>query len=135
MLSLILMVKDCAVSRDFYTRYLGFSVTGHSLPGPDGEEIFSAVSRDGLTILLDGTEPETAADRDRGKGIALQLALPPDADIDGLYDRIQRAHVPIMLEATDRGARERMFAIMDPDGYTITIARQMPVAGFNPSAA
>ncbi len=135
MLSLVLMVKDCATSRDFYTGSLGFGACGPTLPGPDGEVIFSAVSRDGVTILLDGTEPETASARDRGKGVALQLSLPYDADIDGLYDRLKRADVPITLEATDHSGGERMFAITDPDGYSITIARKLFAAGMNPSAA
>jgi len=134
MLSLVLMVKDCATSRDFYTG-LGFGEVGPTLPGPDGELIFSAVARDGVTILLDGAEPETAASHDRGKGIALQLLLPYNADIDGLYDRLKLADVPITVEAVDRHGGERMFAITDPDGYCITIARKVFAAGNNPSAA
>jgi len=134
MLSLVLMVKDCATSRDFYTG-LGFGEVGPTLPGPDGELIYSAVARDGVTILLDGTEPETAAARDRGKGVALQLSLPYDADIDGLYDRLKLADVPITLEATGRHGGDRMFAITDPDGYCITIAKKVLAAGTNPSAA
>lgn len=134
MLSLVLMVKDCATSRDFYTS-LGFGDVGPSLPGPDGEVIYSAVARDGVTILLDGTEPETAAARDRGKGVALQLALPRDADINSLYDRLKLANVPITLEAVDHCGGERMFAITDPDGYSITIAQKVVAAGNNPSAA
>ena len=134
MLSLVLMVKDCATSRDFYTG-LGFGEMGPTLPGPDGELIYSAVARDGVTILLDGTEPETAAARDRGKGVALQLSLPYDADIDGLYDRLKLAGVPITLEATGRHGGDRMFAITDPDGYCITIAKKVLAAGTNPSAA
>lgn len=134
MLSLVLMVKDCATSRDFYAS-LGFGEVGPTLPGPDGEVIYSAVARDGVTILLDGTEPETAAARDRGKGVALQLSLPLDADIDGLYDRLKLANVPITLEAVNHHGGERMFAITDPDGYSITIARKVIAAGTNPSAA
>lgn len=135
MLSLILTVKDCVASRDFYIRFLGFSSAGPALVGPDGEDIYTAVTRDGLTIMLDGTEPETAASSERGKGIALQLALPADADIDGLYEQMKQANVPMTLEATSRQGGERMFAIVDPDGYTISIARKVLVAGSNPSAA
>lgn len=134
MLSLVLLVNDCTVSRDFYTRNLGFSVAGPSLPGPDGEAIFSAITRDGVTILLDATEPETTAMRDHSKGVTLQLSLPAGADIDQLYERIVAANIPITLEATSRHHGERMFAIVDPDGYTITITGT-PLRGSNPSAA
>lgn len=135
MLSLILTVKDCAASRDFYIRHLGFSSAGPSLLGPEGEDLYTAVTRDGLTIMLDGAEPETAAAGDRVKGIALQLALPPEANIDAMYAQMQQANVPMTVEATNRHGGERMFAIVDPDGYTITIARKVVVAGTNPSAA
>lgn len=135
MLSVVLMVRDCATSRDFYTTHLGFSAVGPTMSGPDSEAIFAAVARDGMMLLLDGTEPETAANHDRGKGVALQLSLPHDTDIGGLYDRLKRAGVPIMLEATNRHGGERMFAITDPDGYTITIASAVFAAGVNPTAA
>jgi uncharacterized glyoxalase superfamily protein PhnB len=134
MLSIILTVSDCNASRTFYIQHLGFREVGPTMTGPDGEIIYAAVARDGVTLLLDATEPETAAAHDRGKGIALHLSLPHETNIDALYEHLKEAHVPVMLEATDRHIGERMFAICDPDGYSITITRKVMAAGANPAA-
>lgn len=134
MLSVILTVSDCAASRSFYTHNLGFREVGPTMTGPDGEVIYAAVARDGVTLLLDATEPELAAAADRGKGMALHLSLSHDTNMDTLYDRLQQANVPVMLEAMDHHVGERMFAICDPDGYCITITRKVMAAGSNPAA-
>jgi uncharacterized glyoxalase superfamily protein PhnB len=120
----LLSVRDVAASIAFYTDTMGFSLDGEPLPGNDGKPVFAAV-RHGATLLsLDNTEyAELPANAPLGIGVDLYVSLGEDADIDGLYERVQEAGVTIVQTIRNQFWGDRRFVIQDPDGYRLSIAK------------
>ena len=117
-----LMVESVERSIAFYKDVLGFSVAV-SVPGEKGGLVFSILSKDGLTLMV----------QEKGSLTGEYSVLKTDVikpsitlyctvdDLDALFEEI-KAKYKVYKEpyVTPYGARE--FAIIDPDGYPLTFA-------------
>ena len=105
-------VRDLDVSREFYTRALGFELAEHSPPG-------AAVFRDarGATFALRTLLPQTDPAQALGVGVSLWFAV---EDIGAAHARVL-AGGGRALTPPQPGPFGQMFTLQDPDGYQITL--------------
>lgn len=124
MITPILSVNDIDVSIDFYTNKLAFSLNWR-LADDDDVATFASVNLADSEILLGTIDFVPPAQRNSlGAGIQLHVHLPPDTDIDQIYDRAQSQGVNIIKAIENREWGERAFVINDPDGYNLMIAQE-----------
>lgn len=117
-----LICSDIANSLDFYVRVLGFAIV-HQRP----EERFAYLDREGAELMLEQpTSRRLAAgelEPPYGRGINLQIEV---ANVDALYEAVQRAGAQVFLPLEERWYRRRdgelgnrQFVVQDPDGYLL----------------
>lgn len=112
-----LSVKDLQASLDFYVNKLGFK-HDFTMAGPDGADGFAIVwLHDGVHLGL-GVDPENAG---KGQGVNLMLYVAKGESVDDLYARVKAHNVKIDQDIKTEFWGDRMFAVTDPDGYTITL--------------
>lgn len=113
------------ISLPFYTQVLGFKVQYQR-----EEEGFAMLERQGSRIMLDQIVPGSARtwllaplEAPFGRGINLQIQTD---EIDGFYDRVQKAGALVFLPMEDKWYRcddvflgNRQFIVQDPDGYLL----------------
>ncbi|MFC5847942.1 VOC family protein [Deinococcus petrolearius] len=102
-------VRELDVSREFYTRALGFELAEQSPPG-------AAVFRDarGATFALRSLLPRTDPAQAFGVGVSLWFAV----DIGAAHARVLAGGGRAL---TQPGPFGPMFVVQDPDGYQITL--------------
>jgi uncharacterized glyoxalase superfamily protein PhnB len=61
--------------------------------------------------------------RDRVKGLGFRIYCDTSQDVDAIAERIKAAGVSLLQEPKDQPWGGRDLAVVDPDGFTITIAR------------
>lgn len=107
-----LQVLDMQKSEAFYTEVLGFkkgvAPNPHAVVFETGAGSIFAIR----TPLIDLTQTKA-----RGTGIALWFRV---SDADALYQQLLQKDVPILKPIED-GPFGRVFTLMDPDGYAITL--------------
>lgn len=119
----ILSVADMQRSIDFYTGVLGFSVE-FTMPAENGDLLYASVGRDGLSIMfspLHGAEAEHRAHL--GKGVTLYVTVDKEVDIDAIYFGAKAAGANLVQEPTDQFWGDRDWGLLDPDGYSVFIAK------------
>jgi uncharacterized glyoxalase superfamily protein PhnB len=131
MFNVILSVADVQKSIDFYRDILGFKVEGEPLPGPDGKPAFGGVMW-GDSMVMFNFDPKTPTPEPKGSGVTLHLTM--EDDIDAFYQRVQSHPVTITEAIHDTFWGERMFAIFDIDGYSLTFAKQIADVSFDEMA-
>jgi catechol 2,3-dioxygenase-like lactoylglutathione lyase family enzyme len=98
-----LICSDIANSLDFYVRVLGFAIV-HQRP----EERFAYLDREGAELMLEQpTSRRLAAgelEPPYGRGINLQIEV---ANVDALYEAVQRAGAQVFLPLEERWYRRR----------------------------
>lgn len=130
-------VSDLDRSLSVYIDVLGFSC---HVSRP--EERFAYLVREGVHLMLEeaagpGRRFHTAPlEYPFGRGMNLQIEA---ADVDTLYDSVQRAGLSIVIPLKERWYRQdqtevgnRQFVVADPDGYLLRFFRNLgrrPAAG------
>ena len=121
----LLSVRDVAASIAFYTDLLGFTPEGTLLPGTDGKPVFAGVKHGQSVVWLDHIEYDELPPNTRLGVGELYIALDDHADIDGLYERVKAAGVPILSELQDQFWGDRRFVAQDPDGYRLSVSKNV----------
>lgn len=114
---LALQVRDIERSAQFYEAHLGLTRAPQSPPGAvvfATDPIPFAVREPLPGVILDEVQPRP------GAGIALWMHAP---DSQALHDDLATAGIEILTPPTD-GPFGRMFTLLDPDGYAVTIHDQ-----------
>jgi uncharacterized glyoxalase superfamily protein PhnB len=118
-----LKVKDISRSIDFYTQNLGFE-KDMALEGPDGHIAFAFVKINGAPLGLRGPDN---CDGEPSATIDFTVCLAEDADIDALYHDVQAKGIPVTHEIKTEYYGDRVFTLLDPDGYSITMAKTIEI--------
>ncbi len=124
-----LSVRDFAVSLEFYTRVLGFTVR-YERP----EEGFAFLELGAATLMIDriglSRDWQTAAlEYPLGRGINFQIMV---AQVDPLLERLHRAGITLFAGVEEKWYRKdqhhvgnRQFLVQDPDGYLLRFAQDL----------
>ncbi len=113
-----LTVNDIEKSRDWYRDVLGCTVADEMRRE---EQLVGVVLRAGNVDLLLGQD-DFAKGRDRDKGVGFRLYCVSRQDIDRLAAEIKARGGVLASEPTDQPWGARDFAIVDPDGFQISIS-------------
>jgi uncharacterized glyoxalase superfamily protein PhnB len=116
-----LTVNDIEKSLAWYRDVLGFTVDQRW--EADGK-LMGAEMKAGNVVLMIGQD-DWKKGRDRVKGAGVRIYCDTDQDIDRLAARIKANGGTLAQEPKDQPWGMRDLAIDDPDGYKITIARDL----------
>jgi uncharacterized glyoxalase superfamily protein PhnB len=120
-----LVVKSIENSVEFYRDVLGFDVT-YQMRGPDGNVSHAEVTLGAASLMFDRLDwAPHVADQPRGAGINLYITLEDTADIDAYYTRVRERGATITEEIKDQFWGDRHFSLVDPDGYSISFAKNV----------
>lgn len=113
-----LTVKDVPASLAWYRDILGFTVDREHVR----EEKLIAVSlkAGAVQILIGQDDGAKGSDRIKGAGISLMFTTSQDAD--ALASRIKNAGGILESDPVDTPWGARVFRILDPDGFRLTIS-------------
>lgn len=120
-----LAVKDIDASVKFYTEQLGFEHRS-SIPGPDGATMFGFVNKDGNDIGF-ACDPDLQA---RGNGVVFMIYMADDTDIDAYYEDVKKRGTQIESEIKTEYWGDRLFSVKDPDGYQLSLCKNVKVMTF-----
>lgn len=113
----ILNVRDVRSSVDFYVGKLGFE-KDVMFDGPEGRPVFAIVRLGQAVFGLSSAENDQT-----GAHVQFMVYIPEDANIDHLYSKVQQQGVAINQEIKDGYWGDRIFSVLDPDGYLISMAK------------
>lgn len=113
-----LTVGDIAVSLAWYRDVLGCLVVDEWV---DGDRLIGAQVRAGRVDLL-LTQDDFAKGRDRKKGEGVRLYCQTAQNLDRLAVQFKARGGVLEQEPADQPWGDREFALLDPDGYRISIA-------------
>jgi uncharacterized glyoxalase superfamily protein PhnB len=116
-----LTVRDVAASVAWYTDVVGFSVDQEYRQ--EGRLVRVSVRAGAVRILLNQDDGARGMDRARGEGFSLQFTTPQD--VDGIAARVRARGGSLALEPTDAWGT-RVFRLLDPDGFRLTISSPRP---------
>jgi catechol 2,3-dioxygenase-like lactoylglutathione lyase family enzyme len=117
-----LTVSDLRRSIAFYTEALGFFV-GESWT--DGDVLRGVMLKAG-TCELGLSQDDWKLGRDRKKGVGFRIWCDTSQSVDALAARVKSAGFRLTEEPEDHTAwGVRSFSLDDPDGFHITIARNL----------
>jgi catechol 2,3-dioxygenase-like lactoylglutathione lyase family enzyme len=117
-----LTVSDLGKSLVFYTEALGF-FAGESWTEGD---LLRGVMLNAGSCELGLTQDDWKQGRDRKKGIGFRIWCDTSQDVDSLAARVKALGFALTEEPRDHPAwGVRCFAVDDPDGFHITIARRL----------
>ncbi len=112
-----LTVSDLAASVAWYTEVVGFSVGQEHRR--EGRLLAVSLRAGAVRILLNQDDGARGTDRPRGEGFSLQFTTPQD--VDAIAARVRARGGVLALEPTD-GWGARVFRLLDPDGFRLTIS-------------
>ena len=111
-------VDDIQKSLEWYRDVLGFAVGQR---WEEGGKLFGVELTAGpVTFILN--QDDWKKGRDRQKGVGFRLYCETDQDVDQLAARIKERGGRLAQEPADMEGM-RSFTVEDPDGFTITIAK------------
>ena len=117
-----LTVDDITRSVHFYTEALGFFI---SQSWADGSALRGVMLKAG-SCELGLSQDDWAQGRERKKGMGFRLWCETQQDVDALAARVKGKGYALSQEPKDDKAwGVRSFSLDDPDGYHITIARDL----------
>ncbi len=116
-----LTVSDLAASLAWYRDVLGFLVAEEIR---HEDRMVAARLKAGSVEFLLGQD-DFAKGRDRAKGAALRLYCVTGQDIDELAAAIQSRGGKLAQEPKDQPWGTRDFAVIDPDGFQISITTEV----------
>ncbi len=111
-------VGDVATSVAWYRDVMGFVVADEM---KHEEQLVGAVLQAGESRFLLGQD-DFQKGRDRQKGVGFRLYCSTVQDIDALAAEIQARGGVLAQEPTDQPWGARDFAVVDPDGFKISIS-------------
>jgi len=111
-------VKDVDKSLAWYHEVVGFSVDYKQ--ERDGKLRSVALRAGDVRILLNLDDGGRGWDRVKGEGISLTFMT--DQSVDDVADRIRRLGGTLASEPADMPWGARMFRLVDPDGYRVSIS-------------
>lgn len=119
-----LIVRNVEASLNFYREVLGLEKV-MSVP-EQSPYVFASVSNGSVEIFFND-QKTVAAEYPRLAGqIGASLTLYIETDnLQGIFDRVQKAGAKISMPITDQFYGIREFAFEDVDSYTITIAQRI----------
>ncbi|HEX3531561.1 MAG TPA: VOC family protein [Thermoanaerobaculia bacterium] len=112
-----LTVNDLQASLAWYRDVLGLSLAEEYKMN---DKVMGVRMQAGAVQLLLGQD-DFAKGRDRVKGVALRFYFQTDQDIDTLAAAIRERGGKLTQEPTDQPWGRRDFAVVDPDGFNISI--------------
>ena len=116
-----LTVDDLAKSLAFYKDGLGFVIS--DTWKKDGQ-VLGYMLKAGECELGIGQD-DWEKGRDRVKGIGYRLYYETTQDVDAIAARVKKAGYALAEEVTDQEWGSRSFAVVDPDGFKISIHRRI----------
>lgn len=120
-----LMVSDMQASIDFYQQVLGFELM-FTLPDPHGSIVHASLQNgDSMIMLSPCTDRLKTTEGPFGKGVTLYFPLGEDDDVDALFTRAEAAGATVLQTPVDEFWGDRIWSVADPDGYQLTIAKQI----------
>jgi catechol 2,3-dioxygenase-like lactoylglutathione lyase family enzyme len=115
-------VNDLSRSLAFYTDGLGFIVSERWAHG----DVLQGVMLKAGTCELGLAQDDWKLGKDRKKGQGLRIWCDTTQDVDVIAARLKAAGFPLTEEPEDRPAwGVRSFSVDDPDGFHLTIARNL----------
>ena len=117
-----LTVNDLQASVAWYRDVLGFTVAEEYQQ--DGKVMGVRLVAGSVTFLLG--QDDFAKGRDRQKGAGFRLFCETNQNIDQLAAAIQARGGKLSQEPKDQPWGARDFAVVDPDGFNISIMSTMP---------
>jgi uncharacterized glyoxalase superfamily protein PhnB len=112
---------DLAESLRFYTEILGFEVTERW--ERDGQLLGVSLRAGKSDLML--SQDDWKKGRERKKGVGIRFYCSTPQNIDELAAQIQARGGKLENEPTDQPWGARDFAIVDPDGFAISISTEM----------
>ncbi len=116
-----LTVSDLQASVAWYRDVLGFIVAEEYQM--DGKVMGVRLAAGSVTFLLG--QDDFAKGRDRQKGVGFRLFCETAQNIDELAAAIKARGGKLSQEPTDQPWGARDFAVVDPDGFNISIMTEM----------
>lgn len=113
-----LTVNDLQASLAWYRDVLGFIVAEEYQR--DGRLLGARLRAGSIDLLL--SQDDFAKGRDRKKGLGLRLYCMTAQDVDQLAAAIRERGGQLAQEPTDQPWGARDFAVVDPDGFNISIS-------------
>jgi uncharacterized glyoxalase superfamily protein PhnB len=114
-------VDDLQKSLVFYRDVLGFTVDQRWEEGGT----LQGVELKAGTVVFMIAQDDWKKGRDRDKGIGFRLYCRTVQDVDALAGRIKAAGGRLLQEPRDEPWGARAFTVEDPDGFKITISREI----------
>ena len=113
-----LTVDDIEASIRWYTDVLGCVVRERH--EQEGRYVVASLGAGATSFVL--AQDDWAQGRDRDKGVGFRLYCTTVQDVDELASDIQARGGTLAAEPTDQPWGARDFAVVDPDGFKITIS-------------
>ena len=110
--------NDLTASIAWYRDVMGFVVAREI--EHEGQRVGAMVSAGGVQILLG--QDDFAKGRDRQKGVGFRVYCVTEQDIDELAAEIKARGGTLDQEPTDQPWGSRDLAVVDPDGFKISIS-------------
>jgi lactoylglutathione lyase len=114
-------VNDIQKSYAFYTGVLGF--TPRERWERDGKLAGIELVAGDVTFYLG--QDDWKKGRDRIKGLGFRIYCSTVQDVDALAAKVKAAGGTVTEEPVDRPWGSRDFALVDPDGYNITVSKDL----------
>jgi lactoylglutathione lyase len=111
-----LTAKDLAKSIAWYRDVLGFELLYQT-------DRAAGVKAGNAFIYLNQDDGKRGWDRVKGEGFALQFVT--EMSVDDVANRIKAAGGKLESEPADMPWGQRMFRLLDPDGFRISIAADL----------
>lgn len=115
----ILTVQDVDASVDYYVSKLGFT-KDMVMAGPDGKNTFGFVRLGKAIIGLDAMTPGAAKG---APGADFMVYVPDETDLDQHYAEVKSRGTVIETPIETKYWGDRVYTVLDPDGYRITITK------------
>jgi uncharacterized glyoxalase superfamily protein PhnB len=116
-----LIVSDMAASVAFYRDVLGFTISESVPEAPP--YVFAWMKRDDVNVFLNDAKPVVEQFPTLTIGRTSVLFIVVDA-VDELFQSVA-PRAQVVMPLTDQFYGMREFAVLDPDGYLITLAQRI----------
>lgn len=117
--------SDFDKSLAWYRDILG-CVVGETMEH-EGKVVGAILRAGAIEIYLN--QDDFAKGRDRVKGVGFRLYATTAQDIDAVASAIESRGGVLLEKPTDRPWGTRDFAVVDPDGFVISVSSPQPVEG------
>lgn len=121
-LSASLTVKDLQKSLAWYCDVMGFTVDEKY--EREGRLMAVALKAGDVRLLIGQDDGARGWDRVKGQGFSLQIKTAQD--VDGIANRIKEHGGTLESEPADMPWGARIFRLLDPDGFRLTISSIRP---------